>query len=263
METSSLQGNLWLNSEKGHFIGHGRITLLEHIDHLGSISKAAKAMKMSYKAAWDAVDAMNNIAPQPLITRATGGKGGGGSRLTPYAKELIEVYKHAEAEHRIFLTNLTERISGFEAHMAFFQRISMRTSARNQFAGTITALQQGEVHTEVALRVSEATTIYASITNESVKDLGLVYGSEAYALVKSGWITLLADPEARISARNRLCGEIVALHSGTMHSEVIVEIDTHTRICATVTNSAAKEMKLHLGMNVCGIFKSNSVLLGV
>ena len=51
----------------GNFLGDKRIRLLEAIDQQGSISQAAKAVPMSYKAAWDAVDDMNNVAPQPLV----------------------------------------------------------------------------------------------------------------------------------------------------------------------------------------------------
>ena len=64
-------------------IGSDRIQLLEAIHRNGSISKAAKVLGLSYKAAWDAVIAMNNLFPSPLVERQTGGKRGGGAVLTP------------------------------------------------------------------------------------------------------------------------------------------------------------------------------------
>jgi molybdate transport repressor ModE-like protein len=60
---------------------------LEAIDRRGSISQAAKDVDLSYKAAWDAVDAMNNLAEQPLLIRAIGGQHGGGSYLTAHGRE--------------------------------------------------------------------------------------------------------------------------------------------------------------------------------
>ena len=77
-----LRGKLEVDTEFGTFLGDTRIRLLEAIDQHGSISQAAKAVPISYKAAWDAVDAMNNLADQPLVVRSTGGKNGGGTQLT-------------------------------------------------------------------------------------------------------------------------------------------------------------------------------------
>ena len=77
-------GSLWLASggKDGAAAGHGRIALLRAIDAHGSISAAAREMGMSYKAAWDAIDAINNLAGTPLVVRETGGKGGGQSSGT-------------------------------------------------------------------------------------------------------------------------------------------------------------------------------------
>lgn len=260
---TTLDGALWLNKEKGSLLGHGRIELLELIDRHGSISKAAKAMKMSYKAAWDAVNAMNNLADEPIVSRETGGKGGGGTKLTSYGKELIGVYKQAESEHRNFLQNLTRKIQNFDNHFAFFQRMSMRTSARNQFGGVITEITKGSINAEVGIKIAEDTMIYASITNESLEELALKEGMTAYALIKSGWVTLLDGECTKVSARNRLCGEITSFNSGAINSEVSVQVDEKNSITATITNASAKDMALHLGSKVCAIFKSNSVIVGV
>ena len=76
-----LRSRLEVDTEFGSFLGDTRIRLLEAIDKHGSISQAAKAVPLSYKAAWDAIDAMNNLADQPLVVRSTGGKNGGGTLL--------------------------------------------------------------------------------------------------------------------------------------------------------------------------------------
>lgn len=260
---TTLDGALWLNKEAGSLFGHGRIELLELIEQHGSISKAAKAMKMSYKAAWDAVNAMNNLADHPIVSRETGGKGGGGTRLTEFGKELIAVYKQAEAEHRTFLKNLTQKIQNFDDHISFFQRMSMRTSARNQYGGVITEITKGSINSEIGIKIANDTMIYAAITNESLDDLELREGMTAFALVKSGWVTLLDSECTKVSARNRLCGEITALNTGALNSEVTVKLDEKNSITATITNASAKEMALHLGAEVCAIFKSSSVIVGI
>ena len=101
-----LHGRLWLTLDGRNFFGRGRVELLERIRATGSIAQAARAMKMSYKAAWDAVDAMNNAWGRPLVESATGGKGGGGTQLTEDAETLIAAFRRWEDEHRRFLESL-------------------------------------------------------------------------------------------------------------------------------------------------------------
>jgi molybdate transport system regulatory protein len=64
------------------FLGYGRVTLLGRIRQYGSISQTAKSMDMSYRHAWDLVDSMNRQSPEPLVETTTGGKGGGGAKIT-------------------------------------------------------------------------------------------------------------------------------------------------------------------------------------
>ena len=72
-EHIELKGTIWMTVGDANLGGPGRIALLAKIAECGSITQAAKAMKMSYKAAWDAVDAMNNLAGEPLVERSSGG----------------------------------------------------------------------------------------------------------------------------------------------------------------------------------------------
>ena len=74
-----------------------RIALLQHIAEQGSITRAAKAAGVSYKAAWDAIDELNNLASQPLVERSTGGRGGGGARLSPEGERVLRLYQRLQA----------------------------------------------------------------------------------------------------------------------------------------------------------------------
>lgn len=94
-------GRFWLTLNGRNFIGRGRVELLQRIRETGSISKAAKAMKMSYKAAWDAVDAMNSAWESPLVESDPAG-----SRLTADAETLITAFQRAEAKHGAFMQTL-------------------------------------------------------------------------------------------------------------------------------------------------------------
>jgi molybdate transport system regulatory protein len=98
-------GRFWLTLDGKNFLGRGRVELLQRIRETGSISKAAKAMKMSYKAAWDAVDAMNAAWRSPLVE-----SGPAGSRLTEDAERLIAAFHKAEARHAAFMEKLAEAL---------------------------------------------------------------------------------------------------------------------------------------------------------
>lgn len=82
-------GRLWLEKDGETWLAWGRVVLLERIRDEGSMLAAAKSMNMSYRHAWELVDEMNRLAPTPLVARETGGKGGGGTRLTPAGEEAI------------------------------------------------------------------------------------------------------------------------------------------------------------------------------
>ena len=82
----------WVDVGNVRFFGPGRAELLQLIDETGSISKAAKAMKMSYKKAWDMVDQMNTHGQRPYVISHKGGEKGGGAELTKTGKQVVAAY---------------------------------------------------------------------------------------------------------------------------------------------------------------------------
>lgn len=105
----NVEGRFWIELDGRALAGRGRIELLEHIRDGGSISEAAKTMKMGYKAAWDTVEAINRASRQPVVLRTKGGRTGGGTRLTDYGLALIESFRSMEREHARFLEELRDR----------------------------------------------------------------------------------------------------------------------------------------------------------
>lgn len=97
----------------------------------------------------------------------------------------------------------------------------MNVSARNVFAGKITALTDGAVNAEVELTLSGGDKIVAIVTEGSVQSLGLAVGKDAVAYVKAPWVMLLSGaPDVRFSARNQLAGTVSALTKGAVNTEV-------------------------------------------
>jgi molybdate transport system regulatory protein len=99
----NFRGRIWINGKKSIFIGYGRVALLENIGKYGSITKAAKSMKMAYRRAWYFVDSMNRMASRPLVITETGGKGGGGAYLTEDGKKAIKVFRKLHDDFQDFL----------------------------------------------------------------------------------------------------------------------------------------------------------------
>lgn len=98
-----LRGRIWIDGPEGTFIGYGRVVLLERIMEHGSLSKAAKSMEMAYRHAWDLVDSMNRQTAKPLVELATGGKGGGGARVTEEGKKAITLFWKFHEDLQVFL----------------------------------------------------------------------------------------------------------------------------------------------------------------
>ena len=95
-----VRSKVWLEKDGKLFMGWGRATLLERIDQLGSISAAAKSMKLAYRNAWLWVEAMNRLAPTPLVEKATGGSHGGYARLTEAGRKIVDDYKEKRSQVR-------------------------------------------------------------------------------------------------------------------------------------------------------------------
>lgn len=102
-----VNGSIWIEGRNGAFIGQGRIALLEGIKEYGSITRAAKAMKMSYRQAWELVNSMNKQSKLPLVETASGGSGGGGTRITEQGEKAIQTFRKLNAQFNEFRDNLS------------------------------------------------------------------------------------------------------------------------------------------------------------
>lgn len=264
-ESLALSGELWLHAGGQTLGGAARIALLAAIGETGSITRAAKAVGLSYKGAWDAIDTMNNLAGEPLVLRATGGKGGGGTTLTPRATALIAAFRAIEREHRRFIDAASAAVEGFEVNWKLIGRIGMKTSARNQLFGKVLAVKHGAVNDEVVLALPGEHTITAVVTHESVQELGLAPGVDACALVKASWIVLAVEDGSplRLSARNQLQGVVETVTRGVVNSEVLLALDGGMTLAAIVTNDSVDALGLAQGVSAVAAFKASSVILAV
>ena len=244
------------------FLLDKRIALLYAIEENGSILKAAKAVPMSYKSAWEAVDTMNNLSTQPIVKRETGGKDGGGTTITEYGKKLIQTYEVLKAEHAHFLQRLSKVTDIESGEFKTIGRLAMQISARNQIQGKVESIELGAVNAQVALRLKSGARLVSVITKQAVENLGLQLGEDATAIFKSSTVMLAVPSAMQLSARNQISGTISHISSTEVNAEVVIDIGEHDVLVAVITMGGLKELRLSEGSKVIAIIKSNDVMLG-
>jgi molybdate transport system regulatory protein len=137
-----------------------------------------------------------------------------------------------------------------------------RTSARNSFYGKITGIKRGEVQSQVELTTLSGIQVYSIITTDSLETLELSKDRMATAIVKAPWVVVSKEEHApRTTARNKFRGRVVKLNTGSITSEVVVELPDATLICAIVTQESVEDLGLSVGDRAWVMFKALSVIV--
>jgi molybdate transport system regulatory protein len=259
-----LQGSVWISVGDETLGGSERFGLLRAVASEGSIPRAAKAYGISYKSAWDAIAAMNALAGEALVEGSVGGRGGGSTRLTARGQLLVDRFAEIDAAHRRFLKLLDDRSIDLSHPFSLLEVLNMKTSARNQFVGTVTSLRSGAVNDEVELTLAGGQRIVAVVTQESTQSLGLRTKATAIALVKASSVVVATDLEgAKVSTRNQLAGKVGAVTPGAVNAEVVIDLDGGGSIAAIVTQGSVKSLGLAPGKRAIALFKATSVIVAV
>ena len=138
----------------------------------------------------------------------------------------------------------------------------MKISARNPLRGVVASVAEGAVNGVVTISLGEAS-IKAGITMESIKELELAPGKEAFAIIKASNVMFATQKVAGISARNQLEGTIVSVVKGAVNGHVTIELPDGNKISGSITNSAIDELELAGGKPAVAIVKSTDVIVGV
>lgn len=257
----ALSAALSLRRGEGARVGGDRIALLEAVGGLGSIRAAAAHVGLSYKAAWDAVQALNNLFDAPLVDAHAGGRAGGAAALTDRGRALVAGFHRVEAELRQALARLDDGLSGDVGTLIW--SLGMRTSARNALRGVVTAISDGAVNAEVKLQVADGVEIVAVVTRPSVAELELAVGRPAVALIKSSFVLLAKGEGLVTSARNQIAGHVAAREDGEVSSEVTLAIAEGKTLTASITRESAETLDLKAGDPVWALIKAPHVILAV
>jgi molybdate transport system regulatory protein len=243
------------------FLLEKRIELLHAIEEHGSISKAAKAVPMSYKSAWEAVDTMNSLSPEPIVHRETGGKDGGGTTITAYGLKLLENYALLKEEHTRFLARLSELTDIQSGAFKTIGRLALQLSARNQIQAQVISVESANVNAKIHLRLKSGQVLVSVITKEAVENLHIEEKQTVTAIFKSSSV-LLSTLEDEKSEENRLKGIVTKIDTDIENAKVLVDIGNHDTIVSVVSKDVLEKMELKEGSSVMAMIKANDIMLG-
>jgi molybdate transport system regulatory protein len=108
-------------------LGPGKISILESIRESGSISEAAREMKMSYRSAWLLVDSMNSVFREPVVNTRLGGRGGGSATLTEFGASVVRHYRSME---RATLRAIAKDLASLERSVRRMPRRTIKRKPR-------------------------------------------------------------------------------------------------------------------------------------
>ncbi|MBW7877274.1 MAG: TOBE domain-containing protein [Candidatus Cloacimonetes bacterium] len=235
-----------------------RIKLLRALEQTGSISKAAKECGLSYKAAWDALHSMQNLLGISLFVTDIGGKGGGGSRLSQKAKDLLHQWEKLISSHDKIL-ELLEREMGQNQDFSRLNHLVLQTSARNQLAGKIKAIHNRGLVAEVEIELASGPIVTAQITCDSLMSMGLNINSSILCLIKASSISL--SKEATETKSNQISGQIVLIDHDDMQAEIQIQCHTSLLLVASIKKNDPLYPDLKMSDTVFASFLPSSVIL--
>jgi molybdate transport system regulatory protein len=138
----------------------------------------------------------------------------------------------------------------------------MSISARNQLKGKVQFIQDGKVNAIVTLKLEDGNTVSATISESAVKELELIPGREAAAVIKATEV-LIGIGDLTLSARNQFAGEIVDVQEGAVNAIVTLKTEGGNNITSSISIAAVRELGLVAGVKAKAIIKATSVMIAV
>ena len=183
-----------------------RIEILRLVGDSGSISQAARDAGVSYKAAWQAIDTLTNLAGVVLVERAVGGTGGGGASITLAGRKLLLMadllHKNRSDVFASFNARFNARELMLPKAMPMLSGMGLRTSMRNQLPCTVEKLEVKGHVVRVHLQIGLGAKLVSRITKASAELLSLKKGQQVLALCKATAVAVTADAITASSTRS-------------------------------------------------------------
>jgi len=262
-DSDRIEATLALRRSGRGTVGRDRIRLLEELSRHGSIAGAAEAVGLSYKGAWEALNAVNNLLPCPAFAAQSGGRHGGGASLTAEGEALIRAFHLLEERLERVSALLATGSPGFDPPQVL-SRIGLRTTAGNAIRCRVEAIRPDGVNRAVTLRLNQTARLTALITAESGDDLALVPGQDVTALISASLVLLASGATPPLgSSANRLAGRVSHRDDGPVGSGIGIDLGEGKTLSALITRAAADEMALAPGDPVWALVQAAHVILAI
>ena len=166
---------VWLEYKGKPLLGKGGAEILEAIEEVKSISKAAKKVGMSYRYVWNYLAKIEKTLQEPVVETYKGGrKGGGGANLTKLGEKLLKEYLRVE--------DYVGEILGDEE---YWEAVGLKISARNRLKGTVQEVDKGIVTAKVRIKLDKPVVLTAIISKEAVEELDIKVRDKVEAVIKA------------------------------------------------------------------------------
>ena len=200
-----------------------RLEVLRSIHHAGSISEAARANGVSYKAAWQALETLSNLAGVALVAKVVGGSGGGGARITPAGLQVLQAAELLNAAREQALAHMERSPPIAGLNLRGLAGVGFRTSMRNQLPCRVKEIATTRSAARVVLSFKDDQRLASRITLESLQLLNLEKGQQVLAMFKATAVTV-APTIVAVGGVNLLHGKVARRGAGAAGIEVFLQI---------------------------------------
>ncbi len=253
--TFSLLSDLRLYNNNEELLTHKKVKLLENIIVYGSISKAAKALGVTYKTAWGWIDKMNSLSPRPLVQKISGGKDGGGTVVTSYAKELISMYEEVEALQHKHLHTLESSFSHLQ------ENDQDRHFAFSRLEAEVKEIVLTKDKAVFLLSLPCGSEISAQTPASFAQVNKLDVGTKVNALIEADTISVTKSFEKEISSRNKLNVKVDEIRIDGDDVLLTLHLCESQYLTARITHRSYSDLKIKKGDELMAVFKAYSVTL--
>ena len=230
------------------------------------MSGASEALNISYKTAWSWLDAMNHAASTPLVQSIQGGTRGGQSKLTPAGEQLLWQYELLCERHQRFMASISEEeVHPIQNVESFLRRLSLRTSARNQWHGKVERIWGDTTQAWVDIMIDGLPMLSSRISRVGVYEMGLTLGAEVITLPKATCVNITRPqedtPRARKGPINRIQGKLARVTVDEDYVQAILEIAAGRTLTSLVSTHRWQEMSPALNDELIAWFEPDHVIL--
>ncbi|MFA5365041.1 MAG: TOBE domain-containing protein [Candidatus Bathyarchaeia archaeon] len=174
---------VWLEYRGQPLLGKGGAEILETINVVHSISKAAKSAGMSYSYVWNYLAKLERQLDESVVKTYKGGStGGGGAELTELGYKLLNEYHRAEFHMNKMIHDQNS-----------WEDTSPKINAQNRLNGTVQQVEKNEAPSKVKIRIDAPAIITAIISKETVNELDIKEGDTVEAVIKATEVRVAKD----------------------------------------------------------------------